>query len=111
MDRTDFFRTVLMSLLEQYDEQKYSYGQITNHLIIDQVGKHFLVITEGWEKNRHIHHILIHLVIGNNKIHLIQNATERDLEAEFLEHGVQPAEIVPAHLPPALRPLLDYAAV
>ena len=110
MDRTDFFRTVLISLLEPYDEQKYSYGQITNHLMVDQRGNHFLVITEGWEKNTHIHHILIHFAICGNKIHLIQNATERDLEAELLEHGVAATEIVPAHLPPALRHLMDYAA-
>lgn len=110
MDRTDFFRNVIASLLEQYDEQKYSYGQITNHFIVDARGTHFLVITEGWERNTHIHHILIHLAISNDHIHIIKNATERDLEAELLENGVQPAEIVPAHLPPALRHLPDYVA-
>jgi hypothetical protein len=110
MDRTNFFRTVLMSLLEPYEEQKYSYDQITNHLIVDQRENHFLVITEGWENNTHIHHILIHLVIRENKIHLIKNGTERDLEAELLEYGVQPSEIVPAHLPPSLRHWMDYAA-
>ena len=31
-------------------------------------------------------------------------------EAELLEHGVAATEIVPAHLPPALRHLMDYAA-
>lgn len=110
MDRPTFFRTVLSSLLAPYDGKKYSYGQLTNHLIVDQRGTHFLVITEGWEQNTHIHHILIHLMIRENQIHIIKNATERDLEAELLEHGVQPFEIVPAHLPPALRHLMDYAA-
>lgn len=110
MDRTNFFRTVLISLLEPYDEQKYSYDQITNYFIVDQEGNHFLVITEGWENNSHVHHILIHLIIRDNKIHLIKNATERDLEAELLEHGVLPSEIIPAHLPPSLRHLMDYAA-
>jgi hypothetical protein len=79
-------------------------------LIIDEQGKHFLVITEGWENQKHIHHILLHLLIGENKIYLIRNATERDLEAELLEHGVQPEEIVPAHLPPSLRHLVEYVA-
>ncbi|HEX4945607.1 MAG TPA: element excision factor XisI family protein [Blastocatellia bacterium] len=109
MERPTCFRNVLNTLLKSYREQKYSYGQLTNHLIVDQHGTHFLVITEGWERNTHIHHILIHLMIQDNKIHIIQNATERDLEKELMENNVQPFEIVPAHLPPALRHLIDYA--
>lgn len=110
MDRTDFFRSVLTSLLSAYDGQRYSYGDLTNHLIIDRHGNHFLVITEGWENDVHVHHILIHLFISDGKIRLIKNGTERDLEAELMEHGVHPSEIVPAWLPPSLRPLTDYAA-
>jgi hypothetical protein len=111
MDRPTFFRNVLNDLLAPYDRQKYSYGQLTNHFIVDQQEVHFLVITEGWEQNTHIHHILIHIMIQGCKIHIIKNHTERDLESELLEHGVQPSEIIPAHLPPALRHLTDYAVV
>ena len=110
MDRPTFFRNVLTSLLAPYDEQRYSYGELTNHLIVDQQGTHFLVVTEGWEHSTHVQHILIHLMIQDDKIHVIKNATERDLEEELLEHGVQRVEIVPAHLPPALRHLTDYVA-
>lgn len=110
MDRPTFFRTILTSLLARYDKQKYSYGQITNHLIVDQQGTHFLVVTEGWERNTHIHHILVHLMIRDDKIYIINNATERDLEEELLEHGVQHSEIVPAYLPPALRHLVEPIA-
>lgn len=110
MDRTEFFRDVLTSLLESYDQQEYSYGRLTNYLIADLRRNHFLVVTEGWDNDTHIHHILIHLFIRDSKIHLLRNGTERDLESELLEHGVLPSEIVPAWLPPSLRPLTDYAA-
>jgi hypothetical protein len=110
MDRTDFFRDVLISLLARYDGQRYHYGEVANRLIVDRNGRHFLVVTEGWEGEAHVHHILIHLELSGGKIRLVRNGTERDLEAELMEHGVLPSEIVPAFLPPSLRPLTDYAA-
>jgi hypothetical protein len=110
MSRRAWLQSVITNLLATYNEQQYSFGQIVNYFIVDQRKNHFLVITEGWENNTQVHHILIHLIIRENKIHLIKNGTERDLEAELLEQGVQPSEIVPAHLPPSLRHWMDYAA-
>ncbi|MBN4002254.1 MAG: XisI protein [Nostoc sp. LPT] len=63
----------------------------------------------GWQKNRRIKGITVHIRIKNNKIWIEEDWTEEGIATELLNVGVPQSDIVLAFHPPSDRALTEFA--
>jgi len=68
MDGLDRYRETLTNILNNYAAIPYAYGEINNIVIVSENRDRFLLINEGWEGKKHIHHCLVHAEIRDDKI-------------------------------------------
>ncbi len=79
--------------------------------LIDDTQKSYLLLKNGWEGNKYIHHAPIHLEIINGKIWIQNDDTEEGIADDLLEAGVPKKQIILGFKPPSsVRPYTEFAA-
>lgn len=100
---------IIRQILSQYANIPYLNGQINSFVIVSEDGQHFLLMNEGWEGKRHIHHCLIHLQIIEEKIWIHFDGTEDGIAEELVAAGIPKEQIVLAFHPTYVRQHTGYA--
>ncbi|MEB3281417.1 MAG: XisI protein [Lyngbya sp.] len=109
MERPNPYRELLQKILKKYASIPYSYGEINSRVIISQDRNHFLLVKEGWEGKKHIHHCLVHAEIRGDKIWIHYDGIEDSITEELVNAGISKDRIVLAFHPPYIREQTDYA--
>jgi hypothetical protein len=109
MDKVARYRDILTRIVRDYASGKISHGRIETEAIIDREHDHYEVMHVGWDKQRRIHGIVIHLDIKDGKIWLQYDGTDRPVADELLEAGVPKEDIVLAFHPEDIRHHTGFA--
>ncbi len=109
MDTLDEYRDRIHNIISQYARIPCKYGQINRIVIVSEDRNHFLLIKEGWDGKKHIHHCLIHVQILNDKIWIHFDGTEDGITDELVAARVPKDKIVLAFHPPYVRQHTGYA--
>lgn len=109
MDTLDQYRNSIQKILSEYANISYSYGQINKIVIVSEDRNHFLLINEGWDGKKNIHHCLIHVQILNDKLWIHFDGTEDGITEELVAAGAPNDRIVLAFHPPHVRQHTGYA--
>ena len=96
-------------LLDYADFFKSAMKTTKHELIFDRSRNSFALLEVGWENNRRIHHLIIHLEIINNKIWIQEDNTEEGIAADLERLGLPKSYIVLAFHAPELRKYTEYA--
>ena len=59
MDKLTQYRQYLRDLLDEYSQNRPSYGQVEVEQIIDSIHDHYQLMTVGWDDYQRIHWLLI----------------------------------------------------
>jgi len=70
----------------------------------------FLLIEEGWDEYRRIHHVWAHVERQGGKLWVHEDGTEAGIANLLVAAGVPPESIVLAFHAPVLRSATDFAA-
>ncbi|MDD1414072.1 XisI protein [Dolichospermum sp. ST_con] len=109
MDKLEKYRNYIQSILQEYSQYQPSYGDVELQLMIDREHDHYQLMTVGWNGEKRIHGIMLHLDIKNNKIWIQHNGTERGITQDLLALGVPKEDIVLAFHSPTRRKYTDFA--
>ncbi|WP_322745939.1 XisI protein [Dolichospermum flos-aquae] len=97
------------SIIKEYSQYKPSYGDVELQVIIDKEHNHYQLMTVGWNGEKRIHGIMLHIDIKDGKIWIQHNGTERRIAQDLLELGVPKQDIVLAFHSPTRRKYSDFA--
>jgi hypothetical protein len=109
MDTLDQYRNYIHKILSEYASIPHIHGQINSIVIVSEDRNHFLLMNEGWDGKKHIHHCLIHVQILNEKLWIHFDGTEDGITDELVAAGVPKDKIVLAFHPPYVRQHTGYA--
>lgn len=65
---------------------------------------------KGWDGDRRIHHLVIHLEIINGKVWVQADNTDLAIASELVRAGIPKNDIVLGFHPADVRPYTEYAA-
>lgn len=109
MDKLDEYRQIITKILTEYVNIPYSYGEITQQLIIDKEENNFLLFDTGWQNKRRVHGCVTHIQIIDDKIWIQRDGIEHGITNELLEAGIPKEKIVLAFHPPHVRQHTEFA--
>ena len=111
MDKLDRIREILKKILDEYAAIPYPYGEMNNIVIVSNDRRHFLLMNEGWEGKKHIHHCLVHAEIRGDKVWIHYDGIEDSITEELVTAGIPKHQIVLGFHPPYIRENTGYAVV
>ena len=99
------YRKIVAEFLSGYHLQT-SRSRTPDQLIIDHEHGHYLLLNAGWEGQKRTYHVVMHINVTDGKVQIQRNQTDRDIEAELIEAGVNPQDIVLELVPPEYRAMV-----
>ena len=109
MDKLNKYRQIIRQTLTPYLDIVYSNVPVRNRAAFDQDNDQYLIISEGWNHQEHLHSCLIHLEIINNKVWIQCDNTEDGIANDLVQAGIPKSDIVLAFHPPDVRPFTEFA--
>jgi hypothetical protein len=109
MDKVEQYQEIILQILSEYTLIRYANLDAENQLIADKENHRYQVVTIGWDRNKFIHDVPMHMDIINGKIWIQRNMTEIDLGQRLTEMGVPKSDIVLGFLSPKVREYSEYA--
>lgn len=109
MDKLNKYRQIIREVLKPYVDISYANVDVKNRAAFDTETDQYIVLSEGWDQQRHLHSILIHLEIMNGKIWIQYDGTEDGVTDELLAAGIPKQDIVLGFHEPEVRPYTGFA--
>jgi hypothetical protein len=100
---------IIKSILSEYASIPYRYNNLKQSLIISEDKKHYLLITQGWDKGIRVHGCVTHLEIIDDKIWIQRDGLEDGIANDLVAAGIPKSQIVLGFHPPEIRPYTEYA--
>jgi hypothetical protein len=110
MDRITKYREVIVSILSDYAQIPYAYGNIETKKIFDKDKDHYLLVNVGWENEQRVYGCIIHIDIIDGKIWIQKDGTENGIVDELEKAGILKENIVLGFREPELRKFTGYAS-
>lgn len=111
MDKIENYRALIQKILIEYDRLIANQTAANREMILafDDQRDQYLWFQVGWQQNKRVRGITVHIQIKNNKIWIEEDWTEEGIANELLKEGVPQSDIVLAFHHPDDRPLTDFA--
>ena len=69
------YRDIIEQLLTEIASVPYAYGEVQDKTIFDRKADRYIVVSEGFDKDGRVNHIVGHLEIINGKVWIHENTT------------------------------------
>jgi hypothetical protein len=109
MDTLDRYRELICRVLTDLANLPKSSGKLQFTTVFDRERDTYMVLSQGWDGIRRVHHIVAHFDIIDGKIWAQADNTNLVLVRELEEAGVPKHDIVLGFRHPDVRPLTEYA--
>ena len=109
MDNLARYRGIIQQRLEAIAATKYANGNYAHELILDRDHDRYLLMTLGWDGDKRIYYVVMHLDICDGKIWVQENRTNIEIDRDLMRAGVSADHIVLGLLPPEARQYSDFA--
>lgn len=109
MDRIEQYR-IIKKIITKYHNLnvKSPKSTLESAVVFDEYNDHYLLLTMGWNKDKRIKDVTIHVRL-NGKIWIEEDWTEEGFATDLLREGITGEEIVLAFHPPQLRQYTEFA--
>ena len=109
MDRLDIYRQIICKALKSYTDIIYANVNVKNRQIFDLETDRYIILSEGWNHQLHLHSCLIHVEIIDDKIWVQLDNTEDGITEELIQAGIPKEDIVLGFHEPEIRPYTGFA--
>jgi hypothetical protein len=109
MERLDTYRQIIRKVLTPFANITYANVNVKNHQVFDPETDQYLILSEGWEGQHHLHSCLLHIEIINNKVWIQLDNTEDGIAEELIQSGIPKQDIVLGFHEPEIRPFIGFA--
>ena len=76
MDRLDSYRKIICEVLRSYLDITYANVDLKNRQIFDRETDRYIILSEGWQQQQHLHSCLIYVEIIDTKAWIQLDNTE-----------------------------------
>ncbi|WOD40620.1 XisI protein [Nodosilinea sp. E11] len=111
MDTLDGYRQIIRAVLTPYTHLVYANVDVRNLAAFDADTDQYVILSEGWNGQRHHHGCLIHIEIRHGKVWVQRDGTEDGIATELVAAGIPEADIVLGFQEPSVRPHTGFAVV
>jgi len=108
MDTITKYQKIVRQLMESYAKNKPYHGDIENELIMDEAKNHYELLHIGWDGERRVHGIVIHIDIIEDKVWVQYDGTAPGVAVELAEAGIPRSDIILGFHPPYVRQYTDF---
>lgn len=109
MDTLDDYRQIIRAILSPYTHVAYANVDVRNLAAFDGDTDQYVILSEGWNGQRHHHGCLIHIEIRDGKIWVQRDGTEDGIANELVAAGIPETAIVLGFQEPLVRPHTGFA--
>lgn len=109
MDRLNTYRQIIRSVLQPYTQIAYANLTAKNRQIFDPETDRYPILSEGWNRQQHLHSCLIHIEIVNEKVWIQLDNTEDGVAEELIQAGIPKQDIVLGFHEPEVRQYTGFA--
>ena len=109
MDQLIQYRQIIRSALQPYVELSYANIKVRNIAAFDSQNDQYVIISEGWNHQQHLHGCLIHIEIMDGKVWIQVDGTEGGIAETLMLAGIPKNEIVLGFHEPEIRPHTRFA--
>jgi XisI protein len=109
MDILNTYRQIIRKVLTPYINIIYANVNVKNHQIFDPETDRYLILSEGWKNQQHLHSCLIHVEIINERVWIQLDNTEDGIAEELIAAGIPKQDIVLGFHEPEIRPYTGFA--
>jgi len=95
MDRHEKYQDAIIKFLTEQGEFKiHNKPDVKSKVIIDKENRQYLLIWTGWDYPKYIHRIWYHFELVDDKIRVLANKTDVNLEKELAYFGINRKDLV-----------------
>ncbi len=109
MDRLTTYRQIIQDTLRPYADITYAYTNARNRLAFDTDHDQYIVLSEGWDNQHHLHGCLIHIEIMDGKVWVQRDGTEDGVTDDLVAAGIPKSDIVLGFHEPSVRQYTGFA--
>ena len=88
------YRHIVKQLLMTYSQIPYVHDDLSDETIFDDQSGRYLLVTMGWQGQKRVNTIVLHLDIRDEKVWIQCNNTDQDIAQELVESGIAKQDIV-----------------
>ncbi len=103
------YRTVIKRLIADYAEIESPKNGVHPLVILDDERGHYQLMRIGWEGDKRVYHIVLHIDLIEDKVWIQRNATDQQIAEELVDLGIPRNAIVLGIHPPRVRQFTDFA--
>ena len=111
MDRLDSYRKIICEVLRSYVDITYANVDLKNRQIFDRETDRYMILSEGWQQQQHLHVCLIYVETIDNKVWIQLDNTEDGIAEELISAGIPKSDIVLGFHEPEIRQYTGFAVV
>jgi hypothetical protein len=109
MDQLDKYRQIIRTVLKPYADISYANVDVKNRAAFDTETDQYIILSEGWENTQHLHGVLIHVEIMDDKVWIQMDGTEDGIAQELIQSGIPKEDIVLGFHEPEVRKYTGFA--
>jgi XisI protein len=109
MDRLENYRQAICTVLEPYAHIDYANVDVKNRRVFDRETDQYIILSEGWTQQKHLHSCLLHLEIISGKVWIQLDNTEDGIAEELIQAGIPKEDIVLGFHEPEIRQYTGFA--
>ena len=95
MEKLKKYQKAVLQFLNYYAGIKSPFmPDVESKVISDVKNNQFLMQRIGWYEDRHVNYTVFHFEIRNNKVWVHENRTDLNIDAELVDAGIDPKDIV-----------------
>jgi XisI protein len=109
MDQTLTNAQIILKVLEPFKTWRTPYANVNYEVLTDPTQQHFQVVVSGWDGQKRVHTMLVHIAIRDNLIWLEEDLTDAEIAEQLIEQGIPRDHIVLGFQAPYKRGLHGFA--
>ena len=109
MGTLENYRRIIKTILTEYAQTPYAYGDIQIQTVFDNDSDRYLLMILGRENELRVHGCLVHVDIIDGKIWIQRDGTEQGIANELVAGGIPKEQIVLGFRSPNIRQYTGFA--
>ena len=109
MDTLKGYRQIVRDVLTPYTHIAYTNVDVRDLANFDVDHDQYIILSGGWNQQRHHHGCLIYIEIRNGKVWVQRDGTEEGIATELVAVGIPETDIVLGFQEPSVRPHTGFA--
>ncbi|MEM7533026.1 MAG: XisI protein [Chloroflexota bacterium] len=94
VEKSEQYRQIVQGMLNQYAQIPYAHDDLADETIFDREADRYLLLTLGWQGQRRINNVILHIDIQDEQVWIQCNNTDQDIASELVEKGIAVSDVI-----------------